>query len=285
VNWTPTVQLALGASGVPVQVSAPDLLKNHVSIPPPAPFATVTAETVTEAPPVFALLVNVTVPVPVMAPVGNVIVSRGVGEMLTASCTVNVTVLVFPLGVASRIVLGPTGAAAAMAKVAVTVVELTTVKLLTVMLAPKPVTPVAPVRFEPVKVTLTLVPCTPVLGATDVSAGAVAAAVTVNVTALLPPPDVVTVTFLPVVAAPAVTVQVALTVVAVELIPPQVTPAPDTVTAVAPVKLVPTKVTATVVLRAPEAGAIEVNVGVAAPGPVNSTAPASTALLVFLCVP
>jgi hypothetical protein len=95
---------------------------------------------------------------------------------------------------------------------------------------------------------------------------------TLNATVLLVPPGlVVTVTVLAPSAAPTVITQFALTVVAVE--PPvmlQVTPAPDIVTAVAPVKPVPVRVTGTTVPRAPEVGAIEVSAG---PSNVNVTPP------------
>ncbi len=75
----------------------------------------------------------------------------------------------------------------------------------------------------------------------------------------------------------AVTVNVVVTVVEVTVTAPAVTPVPDTVTAVAPVRFVPVKVTATEVPWAPDAGAIEVSVGGAEVVPAaNSTAPAST---------
>ena len=102
-------------------------------------------------------------------------------------------------------------------------------------------------------------------------------AVTVNVTVLLVPPGVVTLTVLAPTAAVAVMVKVVVTVVEVTVKAPAVTPVPDTVTAVAPVRFVPVKVTATAVPWAPDVGAIKVSVGGAAVVPaVNSTAPAST---------
>src|SRR6266566_6552587 len=102
-------------------------------------------------------------------------------------------------------------------------------------------------------------------------------AVTVNVTALLVPPGVVTVTVLAPTAAVAVMVKVVVTVVEVTVKAPAVTPVPDTVTAVAPVRFVPVKVTVPVVPCARDEGAIEVSVGGAEVVPaVNSTAPAST---------
>ena len=102
-------------------------------------------------------------------------------------------------------------------------------------------------------------------------------AVTVNVAVLLVPPGVVTVTVLAPSAAVAVMVKVVATVVEVTVKAPAVTPVPDTVTAVAPVRFVPVKVTVPVVPCARDEGAIEVSVGGAEVVPaVNSTAPAST---------
>jgi hypothetical protein len=64
--------------------------------------------------------------------------------------------------------------------------------------------------------------------------------------------------------------------------PLTVTPPPDMVTVEVPVRLVPVRVTATTLPRAPELGEIEVSVGVPPPvppppEPMNSTAPTSTA--------
>ena len=106
---------------------------------------------------------------------------------------------------------------------------------------------------------------------------------TVNVTALVTPPGVDTVTFLAVVAVRLlVIVKVAVTVVALtatRLL--TVTPGPGAMLmAKAPLRLVPTKVTGTAVPRNPVLGVIDVSVG-AATVLANSTAPASTALLVF----
>jgi len=75
----------------------------------------------------------------------------------------------------------------------------------------------------------------------------------VNVTVLLVPPGVVTLTVLAPSVALAVMVKVVVTVVEVEVKAPAVTPLPpDTVTAVAPVRFVPVKVTGTSVPRAPD---------------------------------
>ena len=86
-NRTPTVQLAPGASVVPVQVSLPrTTLKSHT--PPvkdaPAP-ATATPVTVKLAPVVAAdVFVSVTVPVPVVVPVGREM-DNGLGVIDTAA--------------------------------------------------------------------------------------------------------------------------------------------------------------------------------------------------------
>ena len=74
------------------------------------------------------------------------------------------------------------------------------------------------------------------------------APVTWNATLLLVPPSVVTATVLDVCKAVLAIAQFAVTVVAVGVpVMVQVTPAPDTVSAVAPVRLVPVRVTETVV--------------------------------------
>ena len=78
---------------------------------------------------------------------------------------------------------------------------------------------------------------------------------------LVVPIGVVTVTFLALWVAPAVIAQLALTVVAVDVIPVQVTPPPEMVTAVAPVRLVPVRDTGTVVPWVPVGGLIEASVG------------------------
>src|SRR5256885_10915805 len=129
------------------------------------------------------------------------------------------------------------------------------------------------------------VPSVPLVAAVKVNVPCGAAS-TVNVTVLLVPPGVVTLTVLAPSAAVPVMVKVVVTVVEVRVKAPALTPVPDMVAAVAPVRFVPVKVTGTVVPRAPDVGAIEVSVGgPVVIAPVNSTAPASTALLAFLEVP
>ncbi len=119
------------------------------------------------------------------------------------------------------------------------------------------------------------VPSVPLVAAVKVNVPC--GAVTVNVTVLLVPPGVVTLTVLAPSAAVAVMVKVVVTVVGVTVKAPAVTPVPDTVTAVAPVRFVPVKVTVPTVPCARDVGAIEVSVGGAEVVPAaNSTAPAST---------
>jgi len=91
----------------------------------------------------------------------------------------------------------------------------------------------------------------------------------VNVTALLGPPGVVTVTVLADSAALAAMVKLALTVVAfTTVMPVTVILPPETVTAVVPVRLVPVRVTGTTVPGSPVAGVIDVRVGAAGATPV-----------------
>jgi hypothetical protein len=123
-------------------------------------------------------------------------------------------------------------------------------------------TAVAPVRLVPVRVTAGAVPCVPDVGAIEVSVGAATDEFTVNVTVLLVPTGVVTLTVWAPVVALAAIVQVALTEVAVGVpVIVQVTPLADTFTAVAPVRLVPVRVTAGAVPCVPDVGAIEVSAG------------------------
>lgn len=184
---------------------------------------------------------------------------------------------VFPIGVVTVTDFALRVAFAAMMQLACTVVAVGTGPVIVQVTPPFPpvmVTAVAPVRRVPVRVTGTVVLRVPDVGVIEVSVGPI----TVNVTALLVPPGVVTVTFLAVVAAEAVIVNVAVICVALTTVTLlTVKPVPDTVTAVAPVKLVPVRVTATAEPRTPVLGAIDVSVGafVAPPPPVNSTAPGS----------
>jgi hypothetical protein len=168
-----------------------------------------------------------------------------------------------------------------MEKVAVIVVALTTVTLLALTPPPDTAT-VAPARkFVPVRVTcsdvgvMALDPRGPVFGEIAVRVGA-AGAVTVKVTALLVPPPVVTVTFLPDRVALVAMVKVAVIDVALTTVTPlTVTPVPDTATVAPATKLVPVSVTGTAAPRLPDVGLIEVSVGAAGAGTTYSIAPTS----------
>jgi hypothetical protein len=194
------------------------------------------------------------------ADVGAIKVSVGAG-----TSTVNVSVLLVPPGVVTLRVPAPSVAVAAMVQFAVTVVAVVVPVITQVTPLADAFTAVAPVRLVPVRVTAGAVPCVPDVGAIEVSVGAGTDASTVNVWVLLVPPGVVTLTvWAPVVALDAI-VQVALTEVAVGVpLITQVTPVPLTFTAVAPVRLVPVRVTAGAVPCVPELGAIEVSVGAGA---------------------
>ena len=138
-------------------------------------------------------------------------------------------------------------------------------------------------KLVPVSVTGTAVPRAPLLGATEVRVGA-GRLTTVNVTVLLAPAAVVTLTFLVVRAAVGLMMNVAVTLVALETVRLlAVIPPPDTLMPVAPVRFVPVRVTGTLVPLAPSLGTIVLSVGRLLLW--NSIAPASTALFVFLALP
>jgi hypothetical protein len=225
--------------------------------------------------PVFTVVVPVKpLPERVTATVAPRAPELGLIPVSVGRCTVNATELVVPNGPVTETFLTPVVALVEMVKVAVIVVEFTTLKLLTVIALPIPVNPVSPVRFVPVRVTLTVVPRNPWIGLIEVSVGPC----TVNETLLLVPPGVVTLTFL--VVNPAVAEIVKFAVIVLEFTTVKlgtVTPKPDTVTAVVPSRLVPVRVTATVVPRVPALGLIDVNVG-GGVLPWNSTAPMSNLL-------
>ena len=203
----------------------------------------------------------------------------------------NGNVLVVPIGVVTPMFLIPVVAVLDTLRVAVMVVEFTTVKvpLARVTPPPSPVNPVAPVKFAPVMVTGTAsVPvagCVAEFGLIEVSV----APSTVNGTVLLVPPAVVMLTVLAVSAAVAEMVKVASAVVGVRTVKPlNVTPPPEIVTPVAPVRFVPVKVTSTTVPRTPVGGAIEVNVGAGGTTTVKVTAllvlPSYVVTFTFLAV-
>jgi hypothetical protein len=115
--------------------------------------------------------------VPRTPDVGEIDVRVGGG----GAVTVKVTGLEVPPGVETLTALAPVGARSAIVNVAVTDVSLTTTRLPTVTPVPDTVIRKAPVKFVPVRVTLTAVPRRPVLGEMEVSVGA--AAVLTNSTA------------------------------------------------------------------------------------------------------
>lgn len=277
------MQVAAGAR------TRPEMQVPPVTVKAPVPVARLTTgAAVSVSGPAFAPaaeFLRVTVPVFVV-PLAGVLVKAGVGPVNAGvpAVTVNGLVLLVPPGVVMPRFLTPSGARPEMFKVAVTVVGDTTVRFVTGIRAPIPVTANAPDRLVPVKVTVTLVRRAPEMGEIDVSVGG-GGAVTVNVTALVTPPGVETVTFLAVVAAALLMVKVAVTEVALttsRLL--TVTPVPVMLTAKAPVRFVPVRVTGTAVPRKPVLGTIDVSVG-AATELRNSTAPASTALFPFLGFP
>ncbi len=191
----------------------------------------------------------------------------------------NVTLLVSPFRVTTTTFLPFGDAPDVIVNVAVTVVEFPTATLLTMTPLPDTVTAVAPARFVPVRVTGTSID--PVagrvaeLGEIERSVGPT----TVNVTVLLVPPGVVTLTVLALFVAEDEIWKVALidvpAVFTVKVV--TVMPLPDTVTAEAPVRLLPVSVTVTVVFGRPVLGVIELRVGCcgAVPAPWNSIAPTS----------
>ena len=203
----------------------------------------------------------------------------------------NGNVLVVPIGVLTPMFLIPVVAVLDTFRVTVIVVEFTTVKVPAAAVTPplSPVSPVAPVKFAPVIVTGTArVPvagCVAEFGLIEV----MVAPSTVNGTVLLVPPAVVMLTVLAVSAAVAEMVKFAVAVVGLSTVRPlTVTPPPLTVTALAPVRFVPVKVTGTTVPRTPVGGAIEVNVGGAGMTTVKVTAllvPPGAVTVTFRAVP
>jgi hypothetical protein len=108
--------------------------------------------------------------------------------------TVKFTAPLVPADVDTFTLLVPVAAEEEIVKVAVIRVELTTVILLAV--TPEPLTAIvaAEMKFVPVRVTATLLPCFPLTGEIEVSVGA--GVLTVKVTGLVVPAEVVTVTSL-----------------------------------------------------------------------------------------
>jgi hypothetical protein len=104
--------------------------------------------------------------------------------------TVNGTVLLVPLPVATDTLYGPATAPAAIVKVAVICTLLTNTTLLTVTPVPETATVAPELKFVPAKVTFTAVPGFPLFGDIEVSVGA--RLLTVNGTVPLVPLLVVT---------------------------------------------------------------------------------------------
>ena len=164
-----------------------------------------------------------------------------------------------PPGVVTKMLLVPIVAVPLVAKVAVMVVALTIVTPVTVRppagATTLTVVPVA-VKPVPVRVAKTAAPRRPELGVIEARVG-VPGVTTVNVTGLLAPPAVLTVTFLAVSAAVAEIVKVASIVVSLITVkPPTVMPPPVTVIPVEPVNPVPVRITGTLVPLAPVVGEI-----------------------------
>jgi len=225
-----------------------------------APMLTPDPDTATVVP-VAAMLLPVSVTgtgVPRRPVAGATEVSVGTG----GPTTVKVTVLLVPPGVVVTLTFRALIVAVAeIASVAVTVASLTTIRLLYVTPVLDTVIAVAPVRPLPLRVTGTLVPRVPELGVIVVSTGPN----TVNVCVLLVPPGTLTLTFLAPSAAVPEIVNVAVIVAEFTIVTAlTVTPVPLTTTVV-PVaaKLLPDKVTGTLMPRSPLLRVTEVSVGVA----------------------
>ena len=139
---------------------------------------------------------------------------------------------------------------------------------------------VAPVRFVPAMVTPTAVPCVPLLGVIEVSAGA---GFTVNVTALLVTPPAVTVTLCAPVGAVLEMVNVAVIELAVTVTALTVMPVGALI--VAPVRFEPAMVTGTTAPWLPLSGVIEVNEGAGLTVKVTGLLVPPAAVTVTLCAP
>lgn len=250
----------------------------------------------TNGPVAVAALVTVIVPV-FAAVVAGVVTNAGEGAVATTGPSVNVAPRtvnvvagaetgVVPIGVTTVMFLEPSVAAGAIAQFALTVVVPVTVTPEQVTFVPDTLTAVAPVRFEPVRVTATVLPRVPDDGAITWSVGPT----TVKPPVRVPVPDgVVMLTFLAPTVAVVVMVKVAVAVSGDKTERPlTVTPVPLTVTAVAPVRFVPVMVTDTAVPRTPEVGATEVMVGAGSAITVKPTAllgPPGAPVTVMLLAP
>jgi hypothetical protein len=182
----------------------------------------------------------------------------GVGALNAAVplCTEKVTLPVVPMAVTTDTFLSPCPAPLVIAQFAWTIVAVGVPLIVQVTPAPETVIEEAVARLVPVNTTGTVVPREPNAGAIEVSVGPC----TVNVTPLLVPIGAVTVTVWAPSVAAAVMAQFAVRLVAVGVpVIEQVTPVPETLTAVTPARLLPASVTGTVVPRTPELGVIEVS--------------------------
>lgn len=282
---TTIVQVPPGATAAP-EMQVPPVMEN---VPPAAPTLVMTGFAVNVSGNVAAAaLLTVMVPVFVVRS-GVAVVKAGAGAEIAgvAPRTVKGSVLLAPIGVVTPRFLMPGAAPFAITQLAVTVVAVGVPVIVQVTPPPDTVTAVAPVRLAPLMVTGTVVPCNPELGTIEV----IVAPCTVNGTELLTataPGTVMVTLWTPSVA---VAEMVKFTVAVVELPttrPLGVTPAPETFTALAPVRLVPVSVTATVVARTPVGGAIVANVGVGGIVTVKVTAllvPPGAVTVTFLAVP
>jgi hypothetical protein len=268
----------------------------------PAVFVTVGATENVNGPAVVPVAVLLTVIVPVLVVTSAVptlhpkvppllLHNGGAGaEIDSVAASTRKLMVGDPFGVTTVTVLRPLvppdAAVGAMVNVAVTLVALTGTKFDTVTPVPDTVTDVAPVRPVPVRVTFTVAPRDADAGLMVVSVGPV----TVNGWVPLVPPGVVTLTLCAVKPAVLVITKFAVICVALTTVtPPAVTPTPLMLIVVpVVVKLVPVRVTATVVPRAPVFGATEVRVGVGGVDTVKGTVfdvPFPVTVTLTLCTP
>ena len=174
-------------------------------------------------------------------------------RVLAARITVKVTEFVVPPGVVKVMLLAPTVALEAIVKLPVIVVAVEVPS----RVMPETLFQEAPVKYVPVKVTGTAAPCFPDPGLMPVSVGV--ATVTVKVIPPLVPPVVVTVTFLAPAVAVGAIVKVAVTVVDVDDTDAKVIP--ERAVIVAPLRLVPVRVTDTASPAFPDGGLTALSVG------------------------
>lgn len=281
---TTIVQLAPGLTTWPDTQVPPVAIEK---VPPAAPtFATVGAAVNVNGPG-LAAPVLLTVMVPVCVVVVPVTKDGAGAEIVRfAPSTVNASVLVVPIGVVTVTVLPPDPAPTAIAQFALTVVAVEVIPV-QATLVPEKVTKVAPVRLVPVRVTGTVVPRTPVVGAIEVSVGS-SGAVTVNATVLaVAPAGVVTLMFRTPVAAPVGITRLAVTVVSLTTwkVPACTVMVPSPPNPVEPVRPPPVTVTGTVVPLTPEFGAIEVTNGFRTVNVTVPLVPPAVVMLTFLAVP